>query len=130
MNLRFQELDWRPTPMGVISLRARWDPMAKAEVHEIKLDDDFLMSSLFVQGEIDVARLALAELHRAPAPDGGYDMVVGGLGLGHTALAVLDDPDVRSLVVARGETHPCGGTAHRRHPLPPGPGRLLRARRG
>ncbi|GHC72344.1 hypothetical protein GCM10007079_05490 [Nocardiopsis terrae] len=99
MNLRFQELDWRPTPMGVISLRVRWDPMAKAEVHEIKLDDDFLMSSLFIQGEIDVARLALAELHRGPVPDGGYDVVVGGLGLGHTALTVLDDPDVRSLVV-------------------------------
>ncbi|GAB3732368.1 polyamine aminopropyltransferase [Nocardiopsis nanhaiensis] len=99
MNLRFQELDWRPTPMGVISLRVRWDPMAKAEVHEIKLDDDFLMSSLFVQGEIEVARLALAELHRHPVPPGGYDVVVGGLGLGHTALTVLDDPDVRSLVV-------------------------------
>ncbi len=99
VNLRFQELDWRPTPMGVISLRVRWDPMAKAEVHEIKLDDDFLMSSLFVQGEIDVARLALAELHRAPVPEGGYDVVGGGLGLGHTALTVLDDPDVRSLVV-------------------------------
>lgn len=99
MNLRFQELDWRPTPMGVISLRVRWDPMARAEVHEIKLDDDFLMSSLFIQGEIDVARLALAELHRGPVPDGGYDVVVGGLGLGHTALTVLDDPDVRSLAV-------------------------------
>jgi spermidine synthase len=99
VNLRFQELDWRPTPMGVISLRVRWDPMAGAEVHEIKLDDDFLMSSLFVQGEIDVARLALAELHRNPVPDGGYDVVVGGLGLGYTALTVLDDPGVRSLVV-------------------------------
>ena len=99
MNLRFQELDWRTTPMGVISLRVRWDPMARAEVHEIKLDDDFLMSSLFVQGEVDVARLALAELRRRPAPDTGYDVAVGGLALGHTALTVLDDPGVRSLVV-------------------------------
>jgi spermidine synthase len=99
VNLRFQELDWRPTPMGVISLRLRWDPMARAEVHEIKLDDDFLMSSLFVQGEIDVARLALTELRSRTVPEGGYDVVVGGLGLGHTALTVLDDPDVRSLVV-------------------------------
>lgn len=99
MNLRFEELDWRPTPMGVISLRVRWDPMAKAEVHEVKLDDDFLMSSLFVQGEIEVARLALERLHQSPVPPGGYDVVVGGLGLGYTALTILDDPDVRSLVV-------------------------------
>jgi len=101
LNPRFQELGYRPTPMGVISLRRRWDPLVGEDVYEIKLDDDFLMSSAFTAAEVEVARLALAELRAAPGaePPDGYDVVVGGLGLGHTALTVLDDPGVRSLLV-------------------------------
>ncbi|WP_433698941.1 spermidine synthase [Nocardiopsis sp. CA-288880] len=101
MSPRFQELDHRPTPMGVISLRRRWDPLVGDDVYEIKLDDDFLMSSAFTAAEVEVARLALAELRAGPGaePPDGYDVVVGGLGLGHTALTVLDDPGVRSLLV-------------------------------
>ncbi|GAB2481067.1 spermidine synthase [Nocardiopsis aegyptia] len=100
MSLRIQELGWRATPMGEISLRRRWDPAARTDVYEIKLDDEFLMSSLFVAAEVEVARIALAELRAAgPPPEGGYDVAVGGLGLGHTALTVLEDDGVRSLVV-------------------------------
>jgi len=44
--------------------------------------------------EIELARLGLAEL-----PGTDLDVVVGGLGLGYTAGAVLKDPRVRSLVV-------------------------------
>ncbi|MFJ9556131.1 spermidine synthase [Nocardiopsis sp. NPDC101807] len=101
MSPRFRELDHRPTPMGVISLRRRWDPLVGDDVYEIKLDDDFLMSSAFTAAEVEVARLALAELRAGPGaePPDGYDVVVGGLGLGHTALTVLDDPGVRSLLV-------------------------------
>ncbi|MFE3458142.1 spermidine synthase [Nocardiopsis aegyptia] len=100
MSLRIQELGWRATPMGEISLRRRWDPAARTDVYEIKLDDEFLMSSLFVAVEVEVARIALAELRAAgPPPEGGYDVAVGGLGLGHTALTVLEDDAVRSLVV-------------------------------
>lgn len=87
--------------MGVISLRRRWDPLVGEDVYEIKLDDDYLMSSAFVAAEVEVARLALAELRANPgvaAPE-GYDVAVGGLGLGHTVLTVLDDPGVRSLLV-------------------------------
>lgn len=52
------------------------------------------MSSLFTAAEIDLARLALAEV-TAPA----LDVVVGGLGLGYTAGAALEDPRVRSVRV-------------------------------
>lgn len=94
MSARFQELDYRETPMGIVSLRRRFDPGSGVDVFEVKLDDDFLMSSLFTVAEVEVARLAL---ERRPGTD--LDVVVGGLGLGFTALAVLDDPRVRSLVV-------------------------------
>ena len=94
MSARFEELDWRPTPMGAISLRRRRDPVSGDDVYEVKLDDDFLMSSLFTVAEIEVARLALTELSGA-----GLDVVVGGLGLGYTAQTVLQDTNVGSLLV-------------------------------
>lgn len=94
MSARFEELDWRETPMGAISLRRRWDPSLRVEVYEVKLDDEFLMSSLFTVAEIELARLALTKL-----PGNGLDVVVGGLGLGYTARAVLEESRVRSLTV-------------------------------
>lgn len=94
MNRRFQELDWRPTPMGELVLRRRWDPTFNREVHEIKLDDEYLMSSLFTVAEIELARYSLAEL-----TGDDLDVVVGGLGLGYTALTVLENAGVRSLAV-------------------------------
>lgn len=80
--------------MGEISLRRRWDPLFGEYAYEVKLDDEFLMSSLFPAAEIEMARLALAEL-----PAAGLDVVVGGLGLGYTARTVLESPAVDSLVV-------------------------------
>ena len=94
MSARFEELDWRQTPMGAISLRRRSDPVSGDDVYEVKLDDDFLMSSLFTVAEVAVARLALDRL-----PATGLDVAVGGLGLGYTALEVLEHARVRSLVV-------------------------------
>lgn len=94
MSARFQELDWRATPMGDISLRRRYDALIGGDVYEIKLDDDFLMSSMFTVAEIELARLALAEL-----PGEGLDIAVGGLGLGYTAQTVLDHANVGSLIV-------------------------------
>ena len=91
---RFAELDWADTPIGLISLRRRREPTLGVDVFEAKLDDEFLMSSLFTAAEIELARLGLA----AVAGD-ELDVVVGGLGLGYTATAVLDDPRVRSLLV-------------------------------
>jgi spermidine synthase len=94
LSRRFEELDWRETRLGVISLRRRLDPARHIDVYEVKLDDEFLMSSLFTVAEIELARLGLAEL-----PGAELDVVVGGLGLGYTAQAVLEDPRVRSLTV-------------------------------
>lgn len=94
MRARFEELDWQETPMGAISLRRRFDPVTKVDVYEVKLGEEFLMTSLFTFGETELARLGMAE-----ASGETLDVVVGGLGLGYTARAVLDDPRVTSVTV-------------------------------
>jgi spermidine synthase len=90
----FAELDRRATPLGEISLRRRLHPELLVDIYEVKLDDEHLMSSLFTTAEEELARLGLA----AVAGD-RLDVVVGGLGLGYTARAVLADARVRSLRV-------------------------------
>jgi spermidine synthase len=94
VSLRFEELDWRPTPMGDISLRRRLEPSLGIDIYEVKLGEEFLMSSLFTVAEVALADLGLARLEGQ-----GWDVVVGGLGLGYTARAVLADPRVRTLAV-------------------------------
>ena len=94
MSVNFEELDFRPTPMGVLSLRRRRLPGTDIDIYEIKLGDEYLMSSRFTVAEIELARLGLAALPRAD-----LDVVVGGLGLGYTAQAALENPRVRSLIV-------------------------------
>lgn len=106
MVSNFAELDYRETPIGALSLRRRRDLRLGVEIIEIKLGDDFLMSSLFTASEIALARLGLAELAAAETAPGdadgeraGLDVVVGGLGLGYTAQAVLDHENVASVIV-------------------------------
>lgn len=94
MSLYFAELDYRLTPIGALSLRRRRELSLGVDVFEIKLGDEYLMSSLFTASEIALARLGLAELSRP-----GLDVVVGGLGLGYTAQAVLEHAAVKHLVV-------------------------------
>jgi len=94
MSVYFEELDFRPTPMGVLSLRRRRQLTSGLDVYEIKLGDEFLMSSLFTVAEIALARIGLAALQRSD-----LDVVVGGLGLGYTARAALENPAVKSLIV-------------------------------
>lgn len=94
MSRAFEELDRRPTPIGEISLRRRLEPSLQVDVFEVKLDDDFLMSSLFTAGEEALARIGLDV-----AEGDGLDVVVGGLGLGYTARAALADPRVGSVRV-------------------------------
>ncbi len=95
MALDFEELDFQETPLGEISLRRRADPRLGGEiVYEIRLGDEYLMSSLFTTGETQLAKLGLAALE-----GDGLDIVVGGLGLGYTAAAALEDPSVRSVTV-------------------------------
>lgn len=113
MSLRFEEIDWQPTPLGEISLRRRRHPVSGDDVYEVKLGDEFLMSSLFTTGEIALTELALAKL---PATE--LDVAVGGLGLGYTAQAALDDPRVRSLTVIEALAEVIGW--HQRHLVPLG----------
>lgn len=95
MSLQFEELDFRPTPLGDLSLRRRRVPsLGDFDVFEIKLGDAFLMSSLFTRVEIALAELGLAGLAARE-----LDVVVGGLGLGCTAHAALQNPAVSSLLV-------------------------------
>jgi spermidine synthase len=90
----FEELAWTPTPLGVMSLRRRTILALGRDVIEVLIGDEHLMSSLFTEGEIALADLGLAAT-AAPV----LDIVVGGLGLGYTARAALDDPRTRSMIV-------------------------------
>jgi spermidine synthase len=94
VTLPFEQLAWDQTPMGVLSLHRRREPATGEDVFEVKLGDEYLMSSLFTVAEIELARLGLAG-----APGEELDVLVGGLGLGYTANAALEDPRVRSLAV-------------------------------
>jgi spermidine synthase len=101
MTFIFEELDFRKTPLGEISLRRRSEPMLQGMiVYEVRLDDEFLMSSLFTESEVALARLGLASVTGAKhGNEAQLDVIVGGLGLGYTALAVLQNRSVRSLIV-------------------------------
>ncbi len=95
MTLVFEELDHQATPLGDISLRRRAEPRLNGEIlYEVKLGDEFLMSSLFTAAEIELAHLGLAQLN-----GDNLDVIVGGLGLGYTALAALENPAVKRLTV-------------------------------
>ena len=95
MSADFAELDYRQTSLGELSLRRRRVlALDGLEVFEVKLGDAFLMSSLFHEVEVALADLGLAALN---GPD--LDVVVGGLGLGYTAVAALKHTTVRSLLV-------------------------------
>lgn len=97
MSRLFEELDYQVTPIGAVSLRRRYILSRKQDVWEVLLGEEHLMSSLFTASEIALAKLGLAAL--GDAPECGWDVVVGGLGLGYTAAAVLEDENVRSLEV-------------------------------
>lgn len=94
MSAYFEELDYRPTPIGPISLRRRRILTLDVDVFEIILGEEHLMSSLFTTSEIALAQQALAAL-----TSDKLDVIVGGLGLGYTAQAVLEHSKVNSLIV-------------------------------
>ncbi|MGB7306339.1 MAG: hypothetical protein WBD13_18840 [Burkholderiaceae bacterium] len=99
MSTDFEEIDYRPTPLGDLVLRRRRDPrIGNVEIYEVKLGDEFLMSSLFHASEVALADLCLASLATA-GHCGPWDVVVGGLGLGHTADAALRDERVATMQV-------------------------------
>jgi len=92
--MKIEELAFHQTSLGDLILRRRPEPLLQnTDVFEVKLGDEFLMSSLFTEGEKQLAYLGLADLA------GALDVVVGGLGLGYTAAAALENKNVHSLLV-------------------------------
>ena len=94
MIARFEELDWQPTRMGDLTLRRRTEPTTGDLIYEVKLGDEYLMSSLFTVAEEELATLGLAA-----AAGNHLAVLVGGLGLGYTAVAALRDDRVATLAV-------------------------------
>ncbi len=94
MKRMFEELDAQGTRLGLLTLRRRFDPVLQSEIYEVKLGDEFLMSSAFTVAERELARLGLTA-----TPGRDLDVLVGGLGLGYTAVEALGDERIRSLTV-------------------------------
>jgi spermidine synthase len=91
---RVEELGYQETPLGALTLRRRAEPLLGDEVvYEVKLGDEYLMSSLFTEAERQLAVLGLAGL------GADLEVVVGGLGLGYTAAEALKDARVSRLIV-------------------------------
>jgi len=90
-----EELDYQRTVLGELILRRRRSlRMDEPDIFEVKLNDEYLMSSLFHEGEVALADLGLAALAGE-----GWDVVVGGLGLGYTAATVLKYNQVTRMIV-------------------------------
>ena len=96
MSLNFEVLDFLPTPIGDLMLRRRRMPQfGDLDIYEVKLGEDFLMTSLFHEAESQLAYKGLAAIDKSEE----LHIVVGGLGLGYTAHAALEDSRVGSLIV-------------------------------
>jgi spermidine synthase len=92
--MNVEELAYHQTPLGELTLRRRTEPrLQNIDVFEVKLGDEYLMSSLFTESERQLAHLGLAGL------EGELDIVIGGLGLGYTAVGALENKKVRSVLV-------------------------------
>jgi len=95
MRLNFEALDYQRTALGELILQKRNAVEADGrEIYEVKLNEEYLMSTLFYEGEIALTNLGLGALR-----DDGWDVVVGGLGLGFTAAEVLKYNQVSRMVV-------------------------------
>ncbi|MDP4594830.1 MAG: spermidine synthase [Beijerinckiaceae bacterium] len=94
MNHLFEELDYSLTSLGPLSLRRRRELSLQIDIYEVILGQHHLMSSLFTESE-----RALGDLGMAATDGQDIDVLVGGLGLGYTAEAVLNCPGLRSLTV-------------------------------
>ncbi len=92
--MKIQELGYQNTSLGELTLRRRPEPrLQNIEVFEVKLGDEYLMSSLFTESERQLATLGLAPLASK------LDVVIGGLGLGYTAAEALKNKNVDRLLI-------------------------------
>lgn len=95
MTPLFKEIDSQVSPLGQISLRRRRMPIfGERDIYEVKLGDEFLMSSMFVDAEEALSNLGLAAVQGDT-----LSVVVGGLGLGYTAVEALKDQRITELFV-------------------------------
>ena len=95
MSALFEEIDSQTSLLGEISLRRRRIPaFGDRDIYEVKLGDEFLMSSMFVEAEEALSTLGLAAVQGDK-----LSVVVGGLGLGYTAVAALKDERLTELLV-------------------------------
>lgn len=95
MSLLFEEIDSQASLLGQISLRRRRMPVfGDRDIYEVKLGDEFLMSSMFVEAEEALSTLGLAAVQGDQ-----LSVVVGGLGLGYTAVAALKDERIKEQLV-------------------------------
>ena len=94
MSQFFEELDYRQTALGELILRRRRVLALDRDVVEVILNDEHLMSDMFTASEVALAHIPMHRMAVA-APD----ILVGGLGLGYTAEAVLTHDQVQSLTV-------------------------------
>jgi spermidine synthase len=95
MPLLFEEIDSQDSPLGEISLRRRRIPaFGDRDIYEVKLGEEFLMSSMFVEAEEALSTLGLAQVK-----GDNLSIVIGGLGLGYTAVAALKDERISEQLV-------------------------------
>lgn len=121
MSSLFEEIDSQDSALGEISLRRRRMPVfGDRDIYEVKLGDEFLMSSMFVAAEEALATLGLAAVKGE-----NLSVVVGGLGLGYTAVEALKDGRIAELLVVdaldtvigwhKNELVPLGGVLNADH---------------
>ncbi|MBW0147039.1 spermidine synthase [Marinobacter arenosus] len=95
MGLLFEQIDSQPSEIGEITLRRRKIPaIGDRDIFEVKLGEEFLMSSMFVDAEVALSDLGLKETE-----GDNLSVVVGGLGLGYTAVAALKHERVGELLI-------------------------------
>ena len=95
MKPGFEELDYQKTRLGDLILQRRTMlSLNGREIYEIKLGEEYLMSSLFHDSEVALATIGLGDLGGA-----GWVVAVGGLGVGYTAAAALQFSQIERLVV-------------------------------
>mgnify|MGYP001355101790 FL=1 len=94
MTMLFEELAHSESLLGELVLRRRHELRLNSDVYEIKLGDDFLMTSLFHKSEEALADLGLQKLK-----SNRLNVVIGGLGLGYTVATALKNSKIHDLIV-------------------------------
>ena len=82
------------TEMGLLMLRQRWSLALERDVFEVTMNGRLMVSSA-----VNISERALADRALALLPNRQLHVLVGGLGLGFTALAALADERVQRLTI-------------------------------